>query len=717
MAKGLFNKEKKELTELEKLKVGINKSPFLGKEQKDYLLKCSPDALNFENEQNYIQFINTIINNKTLCEQPIEKVLEDARTIYTFFESQGYSFREFLILFLPGGIYEKGIFSTEILVNYERIENYYIAMQMLIKHDITLKNFKETIRLISSLGIYTPNDIELNSMLSHFLTTANFAENYSDIVDTSIETAKRRAGVYDDLSDNHLAKMEAIVNKGMAAVETYKQEEQRFNELAEKLKSNRLEAQKVIKSFEERLNKIDEAFNQMASKYQGEIDDAYVKAYVKLGEDFREVSSKIVEKADTEAKKAAIEAVGRLEKSAKNLAELESQYRTKTTNELEGIEKIKKLATDEVNKGLEEIRSLIARLDVDESVDLSKLSELLKAGTASNIVIPSQTIVTPMEGGIVQAESMDEIKIPDVLPYFEDSIDFKNRLKMILDRKAKLESEGEVFNEVIDDCIYFMMRNLYVYLYGPSGAGKNYFVKQLGKLFNLPVSNIGYITEEYDIVGGKTAHGSYSPSNFYNCWRNGYLGFANELDNSVAQAAIKLGDFLDAQPGEEYCFPGLRFVKKHPNCRIIAAGNTTGMGSNRAYNARQKFDESLQQRFKFVKFDFDPKVEEEILKNHQDWYEFAKLFRVALDNYWIGKEGAVEGQITTRDLRDIRTEIEDGILTPEKILQYEFIETKEPDCLGNVLTYMQKHSENMDRNTKKLMKTFEKIVNSAGQGA
>lgn len=717
MARGLFSKEKKELTELEKLEDGITKNPFLSKEQKEYLLKCSPNTLNLSNEANYIQFINTIINNKTLCEQPIEKILEDARSIYNFFDLQGYSFREFLVLFLPGGIYEKGIFSTEMLVNYERIENYYLAMQMLIERDVPLKNFKETIRLISTLGIYTPNDIELNSMLSHFLSTANFAENYSDLVDISIETAKRRAGVYDNLSDDHLAKMEAIVNKSVATIDTYKKEEQRLNELAERVTKNRLEAQKVIKEFEDRLDKIDETFSNISSRYQGQLDEKYVELYVQLKQEFRAIADKIVEKADTEAKKAAIAAVDKLEKAAESLVKLESQYKKKTTTEIEEIEKIRELAREEVKKGIGEIKSLISRLDVDDSIDLSKLNELLKTGTPSNIVIPSQTIVTPIDSGIIQAESMENIKLPEILTCFEETIAFKKRLNMVMDYKAKLESEGEVFNEVIDDCIYLMLRNFYIYLYGPSGAGKNYFVKQLGKIFDLPVTNIGYITEEYDIVGGKTAHGGYSPSNFYNCWLNGYIGFANEFDNSVAQAAIKLGDFLDANVGEEYCFPGLRFVKRHPNCRIIAAGNTTGNGANTAYNARQKFDESLHQRFKFVKFDFDSKVEKEILKDHINWYDFSQLFREALDNYWMGKEEAVEGQITTRDLRDIKIEVEDGVLKDEKILLYEFIETKEPDCLANVLSYMKENDKNMNSGAKKLLKTFEDMVGKNKPGA
>ncbi|MCX4364768.1 MAG: hypothetical protein OSJ70_03245 [Bacilli bacterium] len=703
-----FLKDKKELTELEKIKISIKKNPYLSKENKDFLLNVDPEMYNFNSEENFINVIKTIISNKNLCERDMEKTLNEVLEIYRIFELYDYRFNQFLLLFMPNGIYERNIFSTEILSHFERIENYYLAMNLLIKHDITLKNFQETTRLISALGIYTTNDIELNSMLSHFLTTANFMENYSDNVDYAIETAKRRAGVYDNLSDDYLAKMEMLVNKSVATVDTYKKEEAKIKALNENLRSLRLEVQKVIKAFDERILGIDEEFRKISNKHQGDIDDKYLELYVKLQEDFGVLIDKLDEKANNEAKKAALAAVARLEESAKNLSNLETQYKTKTKSEIEGLESIRQVATEEVEKGLKEIKSIVSRLNVDESVDLSKLSTLLK--TDANIVVPSQSIILPNQEGIVSNESIDESKLPEILPCFQDSIIFQNRFKMLLDRKAKLESEGEVYNEAIDDCIYFILRNFYPYLYGPSGAGKNYFVKQLGKLFDLPVMNIGYITEEHDIVGGKTAHGGYSPSNFYNCWLNGYIGFANELDNSVAQAAIKLGEFLDAEVGEEYIFPGLRYVKRHPNCRIIAAGNTAGMGANRAYNARQKFDESIQQRFKYVKFDFDEKVEKSILEGHEEWYEFAMLFRQAINNYYQFKQDEVEGQITTRDLRDLKTEIEDGILTTEKILCYEFIEAKKSDCLANIISYMNDNTKDASTKAKTLVKTFEKTV-------
>ncbi|MDE5630618.1 MAG: hypothetical protein K2I70_03360, partial [Bacilli bacterium] len=86
------------------------------------------------------------------------------------------------------------------------------------------------------------------------------------------------------------------------------------------------------------------------------------------------------------------------------------------------------------------------------------------------------------------------------------------------------------------------------------------------------------------------------------------------------------------------------------------------------------------------------------------------LFRDAVNNYYKFKNREVEGQITTRDLKDIKTEIEDGILSDEKILCYEFIETKEPSCLAHIISYTQQNNKNLSSKAKSLAKKFERAA-------
>lgn len=702
----LGNKKPKELTELDKLKAIIVKHPNLNLENKEFLKKCDPEIYNFGGEKNFIDLIMTLINNRKISSEKFSELLEDIQKIYSTFEVSGYGFSNFLKLFVPNGIYENKAFSMQLVGIFEYIENYFIAMNMIIDNKIALQNFEETVRLISSLRIYAPNDTDFISLLAHFLTNSNFADNYQELVDKEISLAKMRAGVYEDLSDEFLAKVDVAVNKSQTVFDATKKEEQRIKGMSDSLRLLRIDVEKEETTLADAIKRANDQMGQYAEGCIDKLERQYIDVCAKLKNDLFELKRQLVEIADTEAKKVALVAVNDIEKTAKDIAGIKDKYDV----DIATIEQIKKSTTEEVHKGLEEIKDLVKRLGVDENVDLSKLSELLKVDTPSNIVVPSQTIVTPVQSGIVVPDASNDIKIPDILPCFNETIAFKERFKEIMDRKAKFESEGEVFNAVIDDCIYLGMKDFYIYLYGPSGGGKNYFVKQLAKLFGLPLVGIGYITEEYDIVGGKTAHGTYSPSNFYNCWRYGYFAFANEFDTSIAQPAIKLGEYLDCEVGEKYSFPSIGMIERHPNFRLIAAGNTTGMGSNRVYNARQKFDESLQQRFVYVKFDFDERVEKEILKDYMDWYNFAILFREALSHFWNSQEADIQGQITTRDFRDIVTMLDDGILNTEKILQYEFIETKDLDCLSHIKEHMIKCDDKLDKGTKILTKQFIKMV-------
>ncbi len=712
MALGIKKLKIKELTPLDKLKNAISKNPYLSDENKKKCLEIDPSIYNFGGEENFISLMYALISNKNICERDINKfdinkVLEDAAMLYSHFPSAKESFSQFLKLFNVNGIYEFGIFSEEVLSNFETLDKYFQAMNMIINHPVALKDFEETKRLITSLGVYTPNDIELNSMLGHFFTNSNFAENYSDLVDYAIEHAKKRAGVYDDLSDEYLAKMDALINKSMATVGAYKAEEEHIKSLAESLRLLRADAEKRVKTFEEYLKRLDEEMEKMAGKYTDKIESSYVSVFAQIKNDYLEIVKTLTEKADTEAKKAALQAVEKLETAAKDLESIKDRYKLQT----EDMEELKRTATDEVRRGLKEIRETVERLGIDSDVDLSKIIGMLNTSNPNVTTAPSQTIITPAQG-IVVPNSYENIKLPEVIMPFDETIEFKKRYNEIMRRKEQQESEGVVYNEVIDVCIYFMLRNFYPYLYGPSGAGKNYFVKQLADLFKLPCLDIGYVTDELDIVGGTNAYGTYSPTNFFECWLNGYIGFANEFDNSIAQAAIKLNTFLDKETGEDYKFRGIVSASRHPNFRIIAAGNTTGMGANHAYNARQKFDESIQQRFKYVKFDFDDKVERDILKDFKEWYEFAKLFRSGLNNFWKYQENEIEGQITTRDLRDIAIEAKDKILSDEEILQYEFIEAKDADCLTSISQYMREHDDGLSNGATKLVKKFNNIVDS-----
>ena len=318
-------------------------------------------------------------------------------------------------------------------------------------------------------------------------------------------------------------------------------------------------------------------------------------------------------------------------------------------------------------------------------------------------IITSPTIVIPQE----------RIVDPKVNYFFDNRIPFEERFDKFLQIKDKLESQGEIFHEKFDDVAKFVMKGRAPYLYGPSGCGKTYMVNnQLASILNANVVTNGYVIYEQDILGyTNSATGQYVPGNFYRCYKYGDIIFLDELDNGVANATVVLNGFTGGN-NTSYTFPDGLNTKRHPNFRMIAAGNTNGSGRTVAHNTRQKMDESVMQRLKAVECGYDNRIEDRILVDYQDWLSFVKQFRKAVENIsTISGEPNTIGIFTTRDAEELKEDLEDNSFDMEKLLQYYFIQTKDVDTLNSIYTYLnnRKRSEYND-GAEKILRKFNNMV-------
>ena len=115
-----------------------------------------------------------------------------------------------------------------------------------------------------------------------------------------------------------------------------------------------------------------------------------------------------------------------------------------------------------------------------------------------------------------------------------------------------------------------------VYLYGPAGSGKNVMCEQLAKALGVPFYYQNTIMTKFDVTGYKNATGEYEPTEFYKAWTGGGLYMLDEIDNAQAEGLVTLNAAL---ANGYYSFPGVGLIKKHPDFRCIAAGNTNGEGA------------------------------------------------------------------------------------------------------------------------------------------
>ena len=264
----------------------------------------------------------------------------------------------------------------------------------------------------------------------------------------------------------------------------------------------------------------------------------------------------------------------------------------------------------------------------------------------------------------------------------DENVPFGDRYAEAMARKRELEKQGMHFHHMFDDVITAVMENANPYMIGPSGCGKTYMVQQIALILEMESIDIGYINEEYDILGFMTANGGYSRPNFYRCYKYGKIAFCDELDNGNSRATVKLNSFLSNTSNAAYNFPNGERVMRHPNFRIIAAGNTTGNGADINYNTREKIEESVQQRFTPIFVGYDNEVERSILGTYQDWYEFVVAFRMATNAWSRFTHFSAAGIITTRDVTRIRKYLDNRSFSKEKIIEYEFIQTKDAEYLA-----------------------------------
>ena len=164
-----------------------------------------------------------------------------------------------------------------------------------------------------------------------------------------------------------------------------------------------------------------------------------------------------------------------------------------------------------------------------------------------------------------------------------------------------------------------------VYLYGPAGSGKNTIAEQIAEALGVEFYYQNTLVTKFDVSGYKNAQGEYEETPFYKAWKNGGLFFADELDNSTAEAIIALNAAL---ANGYYTFPNSsEKVAKHPDFYCIAAGNTNGQGATEEYCGRYQMDESSRDRFAFIEIGYNAKIEESICGGHLDILEFVRDLR------------------------------------------------------------------------------------------
>lgn len=487
---------------------------------------------------------------------------------------------------------------------------------------------------------------------------------------------------------NKIAKLNGIYNVSPADIAQAEYNLKQMEDLVEhaKLLKSELEAcnAQLKKTAEEASKTIEETVALQSAKLHAAIREE--------NENVQNVYDECLSKIDTSVKNEIIKSTGNfLEESKQAINQLTLDARKICAN-----------AAVEVSDLSTNADSVVSRLQ-QAVVDDDAVSKILENAKNNSLFLSKVNSVSTIpvhmgdisvgEGPQIMSGIADEGNPPaDLKPIelLDTNIPFSERFAKAKEIKNKIMIEkGEIFHEKFDDVLIAIIENANPYLIGPSGCGKTFLIRQIADVLGLSLTDIGYINEEYDILGFQTASGAYSKPNFYRCYKYGGIAFCDELDNGNSRASVKLNSFLTGNKDAYFCFPNGEQVPRNPNFRFVSAGNTDGNGASLSYNSREKIEESVMQRLLPIYLSYDNKLEKEILKDYPEWFNFVSLFRAATTK-WQNTNGVeASGIITTRDTARIRQYLDNKSFDKKAIIQYEFIQTKSVSYLSFLSEYMQ----------------------------
>lgn len=199
----------------------------------------------------------------------------------------------------------------------------------------------------------------------------------------------------------------------------------------------------------------------------------------------------------------------------------------------------------------------------------------------------------------------------------------KRKIELEVGEK-KVEMEG-VLHDKFDTVLKFVANNEPVFLTGPAGSGKNVLCQQVAKALDLPFYFSNAVTQEYKITGFTDAMGVFHETQFYKAFKHGGLFMLDEIDASIPEVLV----ILNAAIANRYFdFPApIGYVEAHKDFRVVAAGNTFGLGADYEYVGRNQLDMASLDRFAMVQIDYSEAIEMRVTGNNRELVKFAREFR------------------------------------------------------------------------------------------
>lgn len=185
---------------------------------------------------------------------------------------------------------------------------------------------------------------------------------------------------------------------------------------------------------------------------------------------------------------------------------------------------------------------------------------------------------------------------------------------------------ADVRHYLFGDILSCISLSLPTALIGPAGSGKSTCCEQVAKGLGLKFYLQNGVTGSHELTGYMDAHGRYNTTPFRDAFANGGFILVDEADTSDP-GALK---WLNTALANGYAvFPDVAEpVVRHVDFRIAIAANTWGSGADRLYVGANQLDASTLDRFVFINFRYDEKLEG-VVANNVTWTRRVQAYRKA----------------------------------------------------------------------------------------
>ncbi len=636
---------------------------------------------NFEDETDAKEHLNNVIANYHLLVNKDDPNVENAKSYFIeeFVNTNGILYQQY---------FDEGMYAL-----FADKKDYFEIMDKIRLNETLTDRIDAIIGYAHQVGKYCmTQDILKRDILAYLdgleNVTDDDAEKYGEM---ELDRAKRRIGVYNISSeelasvDSKLRRVEGYLEEFGTYMTSVEEEKRAITSLVDtgrkeiqKAKTESVEALKQMIAQQKQLliQKLDEKVLDIEESLQGKSDEVFrqiLESYQDRVEEFR----KIFEGYSVSASKDLIA----IQKDAQKSLERLKNY---ATDEPLLQEMMKRL--EEQSAYRDQIIQLVAKEEElkEKAKESSTTTPVTPSATPEPVVIPGYDRIMVPYRRIVLPEKINTM----INPYLDERIPFTKRKEELLKRIEEKEKEGEIFHKKVKEIAIDLMEGDWPYLWGPSGTGKSYMVKQVASLLGMDFMKAGKITEPYSVLGYNDPQGRFCFTPTFVAALYGHLLSLDEFDNGNTDTQVVLNDIYSEllnkleDPSEtcEVIFGTDVPVDINPNFRMISAGNTSGSGENEAFSSRGKIDESIQQRMTPIYIDFDDRVEQKILEGYPVWYKFITDFRRICTEYAENNGlSSTLGATTTRDAAAIKKYIDHNSKTIDQIIAEKFVQIKDSE--------------------------------------